>query len=301
MSSEQFHEEISTSELEHEEELETMRDRLESALNEPETRKKVEEDFLYTFRELGLEEDEAVKLNKKAIEKLLSGNRLDDTESEILRIFEGTRVKTGEGEEMSLVDVLHEKMTERAQIIHDQVAEYLAGIEGSVIDYGAGDGQVTQLLSDDGLNIEGCDVRTYKIPGLKIEIMEIDGGHVPVEDGHYEAGLMTNVAHHAKNNEQILEELSRIVSSRLVVIETVPAGETTEEVEKDRERTFLNDYLYNRLFHNANVPVPGNYETTQGWIERFEKKGWALEKSVDLGFDQKVIRDRHCLLVFKKK
>lgn len=62
----------------------------------------------------------------------------------------------------------------------------------------------------------------------------------------------------------------------------------------------MNDYLYNRLFHNADVPVPGTFETPEGWGSRFAKYGWKVKHSENLGEDQKTIKDTHHLLVFEK-
>jgi Fe-S cluster biosynthesis and repair protein YggX len=112
--------------------------------------------------------------------------------------------------------------------------------------------------------------------------------------------LLTNVLHHEKNNEKIIDELDRIVRRRLVILETVPIGETENDMEQDKDRTFMNDYLYNHLFHNADVPVPGTFETPNKWIERFSNHGWKLVNEKDLGFDQPTIKDRHYLLVFER-
>ncbi|MCR4308306.1 MAG: class I SAM-dependent methyltransferase [Candidatus Berkelbacteria bacterium] len=289
-----------TAEREHQFELETMQARIESGLGDPEIRQSAEYDFTYTFGQLGLSEQDSSNLKDLVIENLLSGGNLAKIEKNVLAIIEQTKVAT-DGGEKTLVEILHEKLAGRAELIYEQVQKYFEGIEGKVIDYGAGDGQVTQLLKDrSGLDIEGYDVRSYPAQGVSVPISLFDGGKIPVEDGHYQAGLMTNVAHHEKDNEKILEETTRAIGSRLVVIETVPTGETEEEIARDRERTFLNDYLYNRLFHNANIPVPGTYETPQGWIDRFSQHGWNVTHSEDLGFDQPTIRDVHHLLVFDR-
>ncbi len=66
------------------------------------------------------------------------------------------------------------------------------------------------------------------------------------------------------------------------------------------QRTFWNDYLYNRGFHDADVPVPGRFETREGWHDRFHKHGWTVTQAVDLGYDQPTIRDYHVLYVLKR-
>ena len=281
-------------------ELKSMKDRIEGALASPEVREQVAGDFAYTFRQLGLNQTEAGALCEEIFLRLGEPKSLDLIEQEILSRFSQITV----GEESpgkNLIEVLHTKLADRAKIIFEQVKDYLEGLKGKVLDFGAGDGQVTQLLKDElGLDIYGADVRNYKEKHATVPFMQFDGHRLPVVDGTFEAGLMTNVAHHEKFNQRILDELSRTVTDKLVIIETVPVGASEEEIATDRERTFMNDYLYNRLFHNADVPVPGTYETPEGWKSRFSSLGWALEEEKNLGIDQPTIKDTHHLLVFKR-
>ena len=286
--------------FEKEKELSVMKERIEQSLNNIETREKVTKDFLHTFEQLGLSSDEAKKICNRVFELLLGGKPLLDIEQETLRVFENIKLDNGD-KEQNLIEILHEKLIDRAKIIATQVSPYLKNTGDKVIDYGAGDGQITQILHDKlGLNIEGVDVRLYKASNITVPIKLFNGSHVDVADKEYGSGLLTNVLHHEKENEKILNELDRIVKNKLVVLETVPVGKTEEIMEQDKDRTFMNDYLYNRLFHSADVPVPGTFETPQKWIERFSQHGWQLDSEEDLGFDQPTIKDRHYLLVFKK-
>lgn len=221
---------------------------------------------------------------------------MEESEQKARELFEKNTVNG-----KPFTDSIFAKFTGRAELIYNQVARYFEGVKGKIIDYGAGDGQVTQLLQDKArLDIEGVDVRDFHASTTTVPIKVFDGHHVAVPDGYYEAGLMTNVAHHEKDNEKIIEELTRIIHHRLVVIETVPTGSTPEEVQKDLGRTFLNDALWNRYFQNANIPVPGTYETLSGWIFRFQKHGWRIVESIDLGIDQQMVQDIHHLLVMEK-
>jgi|GEM_PF-2019355 len=283
-------------------ERQTMKDRIEGILADKEKYESVRADFLYTFDKLGLNESEAEGLCDAIFLELQSAKSLEDIESNVLRIFESTTpVAHPQGE--NLVEILHKQMTHRAEIIAAQVAPYLQEIEGSVMDYGAGDGQVTQLLHNNlGLHIEGVDIRSYRAPGVQVPIALFDGEHVDVTDHAFEATVLTNVLHHEKDNERILQEIDRITSKRLIILETVPDGENEEAMEKDKDRTFMNDYLYNRLFHSADVPVPGAFETPKRWVERLRDHGWKLvpQGEEDLGFDQPTIRDRHYIMVFER-
>jgi len=285
------------------EELKTMKDRLMGAFGDPEVKEKIDNDFAYTFMQLGLDEAAAKELCGEVTAALSGEGRLDAIEAKMLDRFTNIYVGDKDGDKKNLVDILHEKLKGRAELIASQVRPYFEDVRGKVFDYGTGDGQVAQRLHDDPglhLDIEGGDVRDYKAPGVTIPVKIFNGKHVDCPDGHYEAALMTNVAHHEKHNEAIIEELTRIAGRKLVVIETVPTGRSDEEIKKDAERTFANDYLYNRLFHNADVPVPGTYETPEGWEARFKAHGWKVVRSEDLGYDQPTIRDIHHLLIFEK-
>ena len=282
------------------EEFRVMKERIKYSLEDEKTRAKVADDFSSTFKQLGLSPEQSKKLCDNVFALLKDSKPLPDIEAEILRIFENIKLKVGD-KEPNLIEILHEKLRNRAKIIASQVALHLGDVKEKTIDYGAGDGQVTQMLHDQlGLDIEGVDVRLYKTPNVTVPIMLFNGGHVEATDGTYEAALLTNVLHHEKANEKIFDELDRIVRRKLVILETVPAGATEEVMEQDKDRTFMNDYLYNRLFHSADVPVPGTFETPKKWVDRFAQHGWKLVNEEDLGFDQPTIKDRHYLLVFEK-
>lgn len=287
-------------------ELEMTKKRIEHALADENTRAKVEADYKYTFEQLGLSPEQSSQLYSAVFQSLTSGKGLLEIEAEILRTLEATKLQT-DGKEQNLIEILHEKLKDRAKIIAGQVAPYLKGILGKVIDYGAGDGQVTQNLQDqlsingEEFDIEGVDVRGYKAPNVTVPVKVFDGSHVEVPDQTYEAALLTNVLHHEKDNENILTELDRITKKRLVILETVPMGGSEEAMQNDKDRTFMNDYLYNRMFHSADVPVPGTFETPKGWKDRLEgQHNWKLVHEEDLGVDQPTIKDRHYLLVFEK-
>ncbi len=278
-----------------------MQERIDRAMTSAETRRKVSNDFAYTFGQLGLDAGRAAELRDTVFELLESGQSLLDIEAEALRRFEAIRLDTEDGQERSLVDVLHEKFRDRAEKIAQQVVPHLADVQGKVLDYGAGDGQVTQLLHEQlGLDIVGVDPRAYVASGVTVPVAVFDGYHVDVDSGTYDTAVLTNTLHHEKDNDRILDELDRIVAKRLVILETVPIGETGDEMEQDKDRTFMNDYLYNRLFHNADVPVPGTFETPARWIERLAEHGWKVTYQEDLGIDQPTIKDRHYLMVFER-
>lgn len=220
-----------------------------------------------------------------------------ESEANVQKLFGKIRVNR-----KGFLDLLTQKVDNRSEIIFNQVAPYLKNLSGKVIDWGTGDGQVAQMLHEKlGLDITGVDVRDFKAGHVTIPIILFDGHHLDVRKAHYDGALLTNVLHHEKDNEKIIKELTRTVRNVLVILETVPTGDTDAEQRRDFERTFLNDVLWNRYFKNADIPVPGTYETSKDWIARFEKWGWKLSVMKDFGYDQPTVRDVHHLFVFKRE
>lgn len=278
-------------------ELRRMQEWIRSSLNDPATRAMVKADYMHTFQALGLPEQAAGLLCTVIFQKMIVEGRLDGIEADILAYLQTITV---EGDGRNLPDILDEKLSERADLIFSQTREYLEPYRdenGRVLDWGCGDGQVTQKLADElGLDISGYDVRKYPAPSVTVPIHEFDGRNLPVDAWHFDAAVVTNVWHHDADNEQALAELTRTVKGRLVVIETVP----TDDSKAQRDRTFMNDYLYNRLFHNADVPVPGAFETAENWPGRLAKHGWRCVEQTHLGYDQATIMDCHVLYVFER-
>lgn len=281
-----------------EKESSVIKERIKHSLENEQTQLKVISDFKHTFEQIGLTPAKAQNLCNTIITLLKSNESLSEIENQVYKKFEACEV---ENSGANLIEVLSEKLKDRADRIVKQISPYLENTGGKVIDYGAGDGQVAQLLHDQaGLDIEGVDIRLYKNANVSIPLVEFDGNHVNIGNKNYETAILTNVLHHEENKEKILDELDRIIQHKLVIIETVPEGDTEDQMEEDKDRTFMNDYLYNRLFHNADIPVPGTYETPKKWKEIFESRGWKLVEEKDLGVDQPIIKDRHYLFVFEK-
>lgn len=291
-----------------------LRQRLESILGNPEYLEDAKEDSVSTFKALGLSEEIASSLFEQVHKLMISGiaeqKTLPEIEREVLMHFKTVMI-----DGKNLVEILDEKLSERARIIYEQLAPHMKSIEGPALDFGAGDLQVTQKLQDDlGLHITGTDIREYRKLGAEkpVPFVTYDGEKLSFANREFEAAVATNVLHHAgetedgtlsaKDNETAVRELCRVAERKLIVIETVPDPElVAQDKARAMERTFWNDYLYNRLFHSADVPVPGRYETLEGWPARFQKHGWTVVHTEALGYDQPTIRDFHVLYVLQRE
>lgn len=278
-------------------------------------------DSVFTFEKLGLTTPEARQLFDYIVGQFTDqreNRTLQQIEDAIFARFEATDVGG-----QTLVACLDQALASRAKLIASQVAPHLSTNDG-ILDMGTGDGGVSYELAHQGYRIDGAvDVTDYRKPapdGQKpLPFQQYDGEHLPFEHQRFAQAVMTNVAHHAgetdnaaggsKSNEPTLRELCRVTKNRIVVIETIPDPDKikTDGLECAYERTRWNDYLYNRLFHarvnggtvRTDIPVPGRYETAEGWVERFRTLGWRTSTIEHLRYDQESIRDYHILYVFE--
>ncbi len=251
---------------------------------------------------MGLEQTKAQGVADALISCIDAAQTLEDLEIQARELFTKTRVG-----DHNFFQIIQLSFSDRVNKIFEQVSPYLKDVSGKVFDYGMGAGGVAQKIQDElGLAVEGGDVRDFRALGVTVPFVLLnhfpnsEGRIVPVQDKYFEACVVTNVIHHEEVNENILKELDRITSRKLVIIETVPVGNSDKEIKLDHERTFASDVLWNRFFNSADIPVPGTYETPEDWIKRFEQFGWKTVHSENLGYDQKSIHDVHYLLVFER-
>ena len=280
---------------------------LKDALSDPQTVKSLRGDFANTYQCAGLGRKASIDLAAAVLAIMGEGVSLDAREAAVNDLFKRTRVGDSD-----LRSAFRTKVAGRTKLIYEQVSPHLAGIDGLVVDYGCGNGDVAdRLLKQGGFSMVGYDVVLYPAPGVTVTMYEFDGDNLFVHDGYFEAGLLTNVLHHEPDNERIIVELTRKVRRRLVIIETVPVGKTPEEIRRNRKRVFGNDWHYNRAIeYGAGIRVPATYERADspdvpdpyspGWPARFRKHGWRMKTSINLGIDQEAIADVHHLYVFER-
>lgn len=270
-----------------------LKKRLEDALSNREILENIITDYSIVFQNIWLNNEESLKLAIDITDIMKDNITLEKSEEKVLKIFNSINIDW-----KTFFESLKVKLKNRTNIIVPQLSPCLRWIEWKVIDYWAWSWLNAQWLNDElGLDIECIDIRDFKHPSVKLPIKILDeNSKVPAIDNYYQAWYITNVLHHEKENEKILIELTRLISNRLIVIETVPNDDTKEEIE----RTFCNDVLWNRYFNYANIPVPWTFERPNSWIKRFEELWWKLKYQENLWYDQPTIRDIHHLFVFEK-
>lgn len=247
---------------------------------------------------IGLEDTRAPAMCSFILTNLVDDLPLDQIEKRLYGTLRQTIVDPSTN--CSFIDAIGPKLVGRGQIIFKQIEPHLRDMGGKdILDFGAGSGVVTaEVRSKVSQRTVGIDVRPYGDG-----IIQYDGRHAPFADHSFDCIIVTNVFHHEKNNQQCLDEVHRLLrpGGKLIVIETVPTGSTEEEARQDLGRTSLIDFTYNRLFNYADIPVPGTFETANGWTRRFAESGFDKPEVVEhLGFDQEIVPDWHVLYVMRK-
>lgn len=295
-----------------------MKEKYIECLNDENLVKYFTDDISYTLEQLGLNKDLSFEIANKAIyilEKWLSNNlQLIDIENQIYDMFSSTNIGW-----KWLIEFFKEWQIDRSNTIFLQLMEQIEKfwISWKWLDYWIWNWLVSQNIKNElDLEMNWVDVKDYRTEWVTIPALIFDWYNVPVENWNYDFAIITNVLHHEKDNQKIINELLRCVKKwwKIIVIETVPDIEwITPELEKkwlnENEvrkiwflRNFLNDAFFNRFITPPSVwvPVPATYETSEWWEERFKDSWFNILYSKDLGYDIKAIKDKHHIYVIEK-
>jgi ubiquinone/menaquinone biosynthesis C-methylase UbiE len=222
-----------------------------------------------------------------------------------------------------VVERIPQKLTERAMLMYSQIAPYL--VEGQLLDYGCGDGQVSELIAKNRVqNVTLTDVyehRHIKEAGLPFTLFK-QGQKTPFSDAAFDDVLALTVFHHSSNPLESIKDVSRVtkVGGRVIVIESVYGVDGKQlpptmqkkiakylslSAEQQRIVNVFFDHFYNRiLFYNhdpaTKVNVPFNFNTPENW-RLFAQQRLEQERVVHLGLDQPLAPEYHTLHVLRKR
>ena len=256
----------------------------------------VQRDFSILLQEIGLSEADTDTTIKKLFD-LLEEDISQAVFEEKFKAFIFAQNVEGK----PFTEAFEALQVKRSERIYSEVADFIQS-DGKVLDFGCGNGLVGQLLHDrKGLKVEGCDVVVYKGKDVNIPVHKFDGYHLEVPDGTFETGYANSVLHHDIDPNKAIEEISRVVSKRFILIEDTLQGETEEEKALHAKKLFIDDYIYNRLLVDGDIPVPAQYRTSAQWVELFSALGWKLPQSDELGWSKilpSIFRER---FIFEKE
>lgn len=142
----------------------------------------------------------------------------------------------------------------------------------SILDVGAGTGEIAQAVSTlrPKLNIQGVD--TYIRPKTFVKVTLYDGETLPFEDESIDLVMIVDVLHHCQNPEAVLKECGRVSKRWVLVKDHVSDGLF------DRLRLRFMDWVGNRAH---GVVLPYNYLSTKQWDMAFNYAGLRKASSVN--------------------
>jgi len=172
---------------------------------------------------------------------------------------------------VSFIEWMHERRVapRRVRVLAERIAALLPA-DAHVLDVGCGDGRITRgigALRPD-LRLEGLDVAVR--PNASVPVRAFDGETIPAEAGSFDAVVLIDVLHHARDAQRLLGEAARVASRTLVIKDHLLEGCWAE-----RTLRFM-DRVGNR---RHGVALDGEYWNHATWQRTFraldlEVKSW---------------------------
>lgn len=188
-------------------------------------------------------------------------------------------------------------MGRRVHQISKNISELLPAEVDSVLDVGAGTGEMAFAINNfrPELRMSGVDV--YIRPKTFIPVTKYDGNRLPFNDNSFDAVITIDVLHHCDDPVAVLKECAR-VSKRFVIIKDHVSDSSFDE----KVLTFM-DWVGNRAH---GVILPYNYLSSSGWNSAFEKAGLKAVSNISqlnlypMPFDIIFGGNLHCVHLLRK-
>ena len=176
------------------------------------------------------------------------------------------------------------KLANRAQLIFEQIRDYLKGRD--VLDLGCGDGKVGEIIyNEQSREVILVDVYEHgNIANINLPFGLIkQNKKIPFLDDNFDTTLLLTVLHHSDDPILVLEEAKRVTKNggRIVIIESVYGVNGYDNLNEDEQRlvNIFFDHFYNRIIHYSEFPenkvnVPFNFRTPEQWNSLFEQLGF---------------------------
>lgn len=116
-----------------------------------------------------------------------------------------------------------ELILRRYRLVHKFVS-FLTKRGKAVLDYGCGNGAQTRLFQRDAMFIMGCDIYADKFPGNTSIIFTklLEDGTIPVVSENFDVAYCFDVLEHVEDEDLVLKEIFRVLTSAGDFIITVP-------------------------------------------------------------------------------
>ena len=170
----------------------------------------------------------------------------------------------------------------------DQIVDWAAGAR-TAVDVATGGGHVARRLREVGLEVVSCDPS----PGMEPDVICF-AEELPFTDASFELAVTRVAAHHFADIQAAVNELARVASDRVLIVDTVFQGEAGEEAETLRDPSHVRNYSEAewRGFAEAaglNVQEVRLFEIPielDAWLARTDCVGADAERARDLLADR---------------
>lgn len=286
---------------------------IKEVLAEKTTRETVVSLFLPVLTFLDVPEERAQQLIECCLQAASNYTKLEDYEAQARGFLEAEHV----------AERLPKKFSARAEIIYGEVAPYL--LDGSVLDYGCGDGRVAKLINTEKQRevwlTDVYEHRHVEEAGLNFRPFK-QGAASPFQDEQFDNTLALTVFHHSNNPVESLRDVVRVTKTggRVIVTESVYGvdGQELPKAAQSKIKRYLAltaeqqmkvnmyfDHFFNRVLNyspnqQTKVNVPFNFNTPKNWQTIFRQNGLKQETLLHLGWDQPTAPEYHTLHVLRK-
>ena len=155
-------------------------------------------------------------------------------------------------------------MGRRVRQISSHISELMPKEVLSVLDVGAGTGEMAQAISSFRPELIFSGVDVYIRPKTFIPVVKYDGDRLPFDDDSFDAVITVDVLHHCDDPVAVLKECAR-VSKKFVIIK----DHVSDSVYDEKILAFM-DWVGNSAH---GVVLPYNYLSTSDWASAFDKAG----------------------------
>jgi ubiquinone/menaquinone biosynthesis C-methylase UbiE len=118
----------------------------------------------------------------------------------------------------------------------DLIVEWAAGAR-TALDVATGGGHVARRLRAAGLSVTTCDAS----PAMRPDVV-CPAEHVPFAGRSFDVVTCRVAAHHFADVEAAVREMARVSADRVLVVDTLYAGEIQEEAERLRDPSHVRSY-----------------------------------------------------------
>ena len=152
----------------------------------------------------------------------------------------------------------------------DLIVEWAAGAR-TALDVATGGGHVARRLREVGVKVTSCD----PAPGMQPDVV-CTAERLPFADGSFEVVACRVAAHHFEDIVVAVNEMARVSSDRVLVVDNLFASETVEEAERLRDPSHVRSYTeieWRAMLDGAGLRVEEGRITDrplafEAWLER---------------------------------